>query len=101
MRLHVADTDPILPATDEEIEALEAACLSRGRVLIAREAIALIARIESDRRVITDQAEEIKRLREAIMPEHDLGISSEACCGREISHYAAMRIAAKELSDET
>ena len=31
-------------------------------------------------------------LKAAILQDHDIGISAEACCGREISHNAAMRI---------
>ena len=45
----------------------------------------LLLRIEEDRATI-------RALEDAIMPEHDLGIDFESCCGRERSHNVALAI---------
>ncbi len=88
-------TDPIhnpAPATDEDIKQA-ASDWSIG----SRERFRQIAldRIDADRDTIAAKDAEIRRLEDAIMPEHDLSISFDACCGRERSHEAARAINAR------
>lgn len=89
----VVDLREKLAEREAEVTALKAQLAGRGGSVPYLDRLREIAaRHES---AVAERDAALKRIEEleaAIMPEHDLGISFEACCGRERSHTAALII---------
>jgi len=90
---HIISLDVQLREKTEEIERLKAEAEA-----YRQENITFKAQLTGANYILAEARAEVKRLEDAIMPEHDLDISFEACCGRERSHSAARAIRARRES---